>query len=645
MTSAAADAVLTTSPRAADGGAAQLRADADRYLVDGNVTAVRGALNALWAREAGGSTAAFLVSRYERLRPVLQLPTQRVAILRSFTVEPLVPFVRAGAFAGGLDLSVYTSDFNAYVQEILDPGSRLHAFAPDVAILAVQTRDIAPELWRDFADIDEKQTAAVVTRVTRELRAWIASFRARSQASLVLHNLEEPVAPSGGVLDAQTGEGQSEAIRRINRDLQAAAAEHTGVYVLDYNALVGRHGRARWHDERKRLTVGLPIAAENLGHLAGEWLRYLHPLAGRVAKAVAVDLDNTLWGGVVGEDGTAGIKLGMEYPGAAYLELQRALLDLHRRGVLLAICSKNNPEDAMDVLENHPHMLLRPAHFAAMRINWSDKVQNLRDLARELNIGLDALAFLDDNPVERQHVRGQLPEVHVIELPDDAMRFARVVRESAMFERLRLTAEDARRGSIYLEQRERDQLLQAVTSPDEFYRSLGQDADIARLTASTLSRCAQLINKTNQFNLTTRRYSEQQLRDLAGSPACDCFSIRVRDRFGDNGLVGVAIARFQDGVCDIDTFLLSCRVIGRTVETAFLSFLVEHARRLGAHRIQGWFIPTRKNAPASAFYASHGFTEQLREEDRSLWGLDLAGSVLPRCPEWVTIRIIEGQNV
>ncbi|PYX89681.1 MAG: hypothetical protein DMG68_04305, partial [Acidobacteria bacterium] len=193
---------------------------------------------------------------------------------------------------------------------------------------------------------------------------------------------------------------------------------------------------------------------------AQEWLRFLHPLIGKVAKAVVVDLDNTLWGGIIGEDGMTGIKLGNEYPGAAFRDLQRALLDLHQRGILLAICSKNNRDDAMEALQNHPGMLLRPDHFACMRINWTDKAQNLREIAKELNIGVDSLAFLDDNPIERQQVRSHLPEVHVIELPHDPMQFARVVRQSPVFERLKLSAEDQQRGVMYQAQRERKHLEQ-----------------------------------------------------------------------------------------------------------------------------------------------------------------------------------------
>lgn len=596
----------------------------------------------LWRGDNTNSAASFLVSRYERLRPKLNLLPYRLSILRSFTVEPMLPLLRAAAFLAGLDLTVHLSDFNAHVQEIIDPASALHRFSPGAAILAVQTRDVAPDLWRDFSCLTAEQVQEAIDRVTGEFRAWMQAFRQHNQAHLIVHNLEQPEVPNRGALDGQSSASQSEAIRQINRELRSIAAE-TGAYVLDYDALVSRHGRQAWHDERKWLTVRLPIAASHLHHMVEEWMRFLHPLAMKIAKALVVDLDNTLWGGVIGEDGMAGIQLGPEYPGAAYQEMQRALLDLHHRGILLAVCSKNNHDDAMEAIERHPGMLLKSSHFAAIRINWADKAQNLREIAAELKIGVDALAFLDDNPIECQLVRAELPDVFVIDMPREPMELARAVRVCPVFERLSISAEDQQRGAYYQSQREREQAEQSISSREDFYRSLQQEAEISPLTTATLARVAQLTNKTNQFNLTTRRYNEQQITAMVSNPGWNCFSIRVKDRFGDNGLVGVAIMHTQDAICEIDTFLLSCRVIGRTVETAFLSFLAHRAQAQGARQVQGWFLPTGKNAPARDFYSSHGFTVVKRNGEATLWRLDLSHEV-PQCPQWVGLHIVDGDN-
>jgi FkbH-like protein len=406
--------------------------------------------------------------------------------------------------------------------------------------------------------------------------------------------------------------------------------------------MVARQGRTRWHDERKWLTARMPIAADQLIHLSREWLRFLAPLTGRVAKALVADLDNTLWGGIIGEDGMNGIKLGAEYPGAAYQALHRAMLDLTRKGILLAICSKNNPEDAMQAIEKHPGMLLRPEHFACMRISWNDKVQGLREIATELNIGTDALAFIDDNPFEREQVRSAMPEVTVIDLPEDPLLYARTVRECPAFERLNLSSEDQQRNAMYIEQRSRSQAESSFQTKEDFYRFLQQEAEISPVSPETLARVAQLTQKTNQFNLTTRRYTEAQISEIAASPGCHVLSFRMRDRFGDHGLVGVAITRDSADACEIDTFLLSCRVIGRSAETAFLSHIAGAAAQRSKLTLVGRFLPTRKNAPAKTFFAQHGFALQKETPEESVWTLDLHKHAV-NCPDWIKYTVNGGK--
>jgi FkbH-like protein len=468
------------------------------------------------------------------------------------------------------------------------------------------------------------------------VQAWVRSFREHSAANLIIHNLEQPEIPSLGVLDAQSSSDQKAAFEQINRQMCDLAGKYRGVFVLDYDSLVARHGRIRWRDRRKWLTARMPIAADQLIHLAHEWLRFLVPLTGKTARVLVVDLDNTLWGGVIGEDGMQGIKLGAEYPGAAYQALQRAMLDLSRKGILLAVSSKNNRDDAMEVLENHPGMLLRPQHFAAMRISWDEKAQSLREIAAELNVGVDSLAFLDDNPVERESVRVSLPEVTVIELPDDPLEYADALRACPVFERLTLSTEDQQRTALYAAQRERSQVQESFSSKEDFFRFLQQRAEIGPVTPATLARISQLTQKTNQFNLTTRRYTEQQISDLAARPDTNVVSIRLQDRYGDHGLVGVAITRDQGADCEIDTFLLSCRVIGRTVETALLSQVAQNAVRRGRQRLLAWFLPTKKNAPAKGFCAQHGFELQSENAEGSLWVLDLKQRPIA-CPAWTKL--------
>ena len=593
-----------------------IRNTIDGMIASGDPSGAARMLGEAWERQPSAAFAGFVASRFDKLRPHLSLRPYRWAVLRSFTVEPVLPVFKAAAYARGIAVDLHTGEFNAYAQEILDPEGELYRFRPDAVVLAVQTRDAGDRgtLLARFGD-------------------WMAAFRRHCSAALIVHSLEVP-EPASGILDGQREDGEAEAVRAINRGLVALAREYRGVYVLDYDALVARHGRETWGDERKWLTVRLPVASANLAHLAAEWMRFLHPLTGKLAKCIAVDLDNTLWGGVIGEDGMTGIKLSQEFPGAAFQAVQRALLDFAKRGILLAVASKNNPADAMEALTSHPGMLLQPRDFAAVRINWNDKAQSLREIAAELNIGLDSIAFVDDNPVERRHVRDSAPQAIVIELPEDPMRYARCLRDCPYFERLTLSEEDRKRGEYYAAQRERAELESRVASKEDFYRSLEQVVEIAPVTPATLERVAQLTQKTNQFNLTTRRYTEQQISDMAACPGWRVWSLRVMDRYADNGLVGVAITRSEGGACEIDTFLMSCRVIGRTVETALLARVAEDARERGATRLEGWFLPTKKNAPAQDFYRDHGFRECRSTPEGTLFAFDLTqGSIA--MPEWI----------
>jgi len=618
-----------------------LRSEVDRLISAGSADLASASLAELWRKEAGTAVAPFLVSRSEQLRGKISMLAYRAVVLRSFTVEPAIPLLRAEAFVRGIDLAVKIGDFNAFAQEILDSNSDLYRFDPNAAILAARTSDLAPELWNQSADLSSETVSGIVQRVASSFAQWIRAFRERSTAALIVHSLEQPARASAGVLDAQQENGQSAAIQQINRELKQFASQHRNVYVLDYDGLVARHGRLRWHDERKWLIARMPVAADHLIYLAREWMRFLVPLSGKTAKVLVTDLDNTLWSGVIGEDGMTGIKLGPEYPGAAYQQVQRAMLDLSRRGILLAICSKNNPDDAMEALKSHPGMLLKPNDFAASRINWTDKAQNLREIASELNLGIDSLAFIDDNPFEREQLRKILPEVTIIDLPDDPLGYAAAVRDCPAFERLALSSEDQQRTTMYAQQRERAQAGENFQSKEDFLRYLEQQAEIAAVSPATLARVAQLTQKTNQFNLTTRRYTEQQISEMASRPEYKVLSIKVLDRFGDHGLVGIAITLDEGQTCNIDTFLLSCRVIWRTVETALLSQLADQASSRGCHRLVGWFLPTKKNAPAREFYRQHGFELVQENGEGTLWSLDLTKQKIG-IPEWVKVVTVNG---
>jgi FkbH-like protein len=606
------------------------RAQIGAAIQSGDTAAVLTLLDRLFRDAPSASNAAYVAAQYERLAPALSLVPFRLAILRTFTIEPIVPLLRARAFLAGIDLRLTIGDFNVIDQTLLDGASSLYTHEPDAVVVAALTADVAPALWSG-GEQAEREAEELTARVS----GWIDAFRSRSAASLIVHGFEQPAyAAAGAVLDGSDPRGQRQLLAEVNRSIVARAAGAPSVYVLDYDALVARAGRDAWRDPHKHLAMRVPMGPEAYGWLADEYLRFVIALAGRTCKVLALDLDNTLWGGVVGEDGLDHLQLGPEYPGSAYLELQRELKHLARRGVLLAVCSRNNPDEALYALRTHPEMLLRPDDFAAIHANWDDKASNLRRIAADLNVGLDAIAFLDDSPVEREWIRAELPDVRVLDVPADPVRYVDAIRRSPWFERLALSSEDRDRSRHYHDRRARADAQQAAASPEAFLASLGMRAQLGGVSRATIARLAQLTQKTNQFNLTTRRYTEAELERVAADPQAFVRSIRVTDRFGDNGIVGVAIGRVAGAICDVETFLLSCRVIGRAVETALLAEAVEQAAARGATRVTGWYLPTARNAPARDFYARHGFARAEERGEASRWELDITRAQVA-APPWI----------
>lgn len=594
----------------------------------------------LWAAYPGPASAPIVLSTFKSLRGLgneVETNKLNLCVLRSFAVEPSIPILKAAALLGNIELNLTLGGFNTYAQDILSPESLVYDQHLGCVILCVQTRDIAPDLWVGQADSPDE----MVVDVIGSFESLINTFRSRSDAYLLVHNLQQPAWASAGVLDDASEESQRNAIRQINSGLVKAAAKHKDVHVLDYDALVARHGRANWSDESRWLTMRLPVAMDNLYHLSNEWLKYLSPISGKIAKVLVVDLDNTIWGGVLGEDGADGIQLDGEYPGAAYQAVQQVLLDFSRRGIILAVCSKNDEADVLKVFDSHPGMLIGLESFSVLKINWQDKATNIQAVADELNIGTDAIAFLDDSATERLWVRQSMPEVCVIELTDDPMTFADTLRRAPVFERLGLSSEDKQRSRQYAEQRQRNALQGSMTSLEDFYWSLDMHLDVFSVMPADVVRVAQLTQKTNQFNLTTRRYNEADVFRLLDDPLFEIFAARVNDRFGDSGIIAVAIVEVNDTQARLDTFLMSCRVIGKTIETGILSIIADSLVTKGVTRLVGHYIASEKNSPASSFFVDHGFKNN---KERG-WQIELPEAA-PKMPDWIKAKTFElkGEN-
>jgi FkbH-like protein len=344
-------------------------------------------------------------------------------------------------------------------------------------------------------------------------------------------------------------------------------------------------------------------------------------------KCIVLDLDNTLWGGIVGEDGPEGIALSHKGAGANFIAFQQALLDMHDRGIILAINSNNNPDDAWEVIRKNPNMILKEKHFAAHRVNWNDKATNLRELAKELNIGLDSMVFFDDSPTNRHAVRGLLPEVEVPELPEDPALYTKTLLSLPYFATKAITDEDKMRGNLYVTERLRKEAEKNFTSQEEFLKSLDLEVQVFRNNPESADRLAQLTEKTNQFNTNKHPLTPEEVRALVDSSGDEVFHARVTDRFGDHGITAVAFISKPDGRWHIDTLLMSCRVLGRGIEEAFMHAIGSAAENEGAETITLTFVETEKNAPARTFV------------ERVFAGGALSPSAT-ELPPWITLRIL-----
>ena len=490
-------------------------------------------------------------------------------------------------------------------QALNDPDSPLHAFAPTAVLFALDAHHLAAGV---HAGMGPDEAAAALDEVQARLRACWQLAR-DAFAGPVLQQTPLPVhLPVLGSNEHRLPGSRLGFIRRLNAALRDLA-ETAAVDLLAIDDRAARDGLDSWHDaalwHRAKQEVH-PAAAPLFGDLVA---RLLAARQGRSSKCLVLDLDNTVWGGVIGDDGLAGIVLGQgSAEGEAYVAFQDYARELSRRGVVLAVCSKNDAANALEAFDRHPEMLLRRGDIASFAVNWQDKPGNLRAIAQELNLGLDSLVFVDDNPFERALVRRELPMVAVPEVSDDPVSYPLVLAEAGYFEAVAVTEEDRARSAQYQGNRQREALRASVTDLPAYLRSLEMRLLYRRFDPVGLQRIVQLINKTNQFNLTTRRYEAADVLAVMGDDHSFGLQLRLLDRFGDNGMIGIVIGRLcSEDELLIDTWLMSCRVLGRQVEPATLNLVAALAGRLGAKRLIGDYLPTGRNAMVKDHYARLGF--------------------------------------
>ncbi|HTZ71382.1 MAG TPA: HAD-IIIC family phosphatase [Acetobacteraceae bacterium] len=554
------------------------------------------------------------------------LPTRpvRLAILASSTVAHLHAPIRVAGLRRNIWITTYECDYGQYLQEILDKTSALYAFRPTAILFALDARHVTQGLHAALGA--EDAAAALNDAKAMFLRCWRAA-REAFQVPIMQQTLPDPFPALMGGNEHRLPGSRSWFVTELNAALRGMA-EAEGVDLIALDREVARDGLAAWHDaalwHRSKQEV-TPVAGPMYGELVA---RQIAARQGRSYKCLVLDLDNTLWGGVIGDDGMAGIVIGQGSPlGEGFVALQEYVRELARRGVILAVSSKNDPANAREPFESHPDMVLRLPDIACFRANWDDKPANIRAVAKELNIGIDSLVFLDDNPFERNFVREELPMVAVPEVSEDPSGIPALLAAAGYFESLAITDDDRARTAQYQENRAREQLRVEASDTDAYLRGLNMRMVWKRFDPVGQQRVVQLINKTNQFNLTTRRHTDADVEAIMADPHAFGLQIRLLDRFGDNGIIAIVIGRLQEtGAVIMDTWLMSCRVLGRQVEATTLNLVAATAKAMGATRIVGEYIPTKKNGMVRDHYENLGFAVISRSpEGHSVAELELAG--------------------
>lgn len=554
----------------------------------------------------------------------------RVFLTGNYTQELLANILGKFANEEKLDLDIHLSGFNQYRQEIINPNAELYQLNPDIVFLSIDlftlVEDIIYSNDADRADLFEKrlsETMILLNQLDKNLngtQVFIDNFFFKSPVSMSTLEYNSPF----GYLPFEN---------IANSELYKTAGQLKNIKIVDVKGLVSESGSENLFDNRMHYLAKSHWNHNGLKQLAKLYIRYIKAFKGIRKKCIVLDLDNTLWGGILGDDGMENIKLSNDGEGKAFYDFQRELLKLYKRGILLAINSKNTEEIVRDTMLKHPYMILKPEHFISMKVNWNNKAQNMKEIADEINIGLDSLVFLDDSEFEREVIKSQFPEIFTPELPKDFSDYPSFLRSLDKFDFLGLTGDDFARNKMYKANVQRDQLKKETINIEEFYYSLDMVATVRKIEDFHVPRIAQMTQKTNQFNLRTKRYTEADIKNFKSSPDHEVYYLSLADKFGDNGIVGTAIVHKEENQFFIDSFIFSCRALGRTAETALLNYIINDVADKGVNTLTGEYIPTKKNMPCKDFYENHNFTKK----PNNFWEIRIDNYKAKKLP-WIKIN-------
>ena len=549
---------------------------------------------------------------------------KRIAILCGSTTDDIKNVLELFLLEAGIRPQFYQSEYNKYYEDAVFGNPEMEAFQPEIIVVFTSVVNIlARPVLGDSNDAVRDKHDAEMKRFTQIWEKLTAQYPA---AIIIQNNMELSYETGLGNLDVVESYGMTRFIEQLNRSFADYAAMHDNFYLHDLHGLAARIGLSKWHDRFQYYAYKLAMSYDVIPEVSLGLAKIIKGVLGKNKKCLVLDLDNTLWGGIIGDDGMENIEIGHETPTAeAYTAFQQYVLDLKERGVILAICSKNEEEVAKTGFD-HPDSVLHVDDFVSFHANWEPKNRNIRAIAEEINIGTDSLVFIDDNPAERQIVRDTMPEVAVPEVdPVDVFSYIRALEGAGYFEPVAISEDDRKRNASYMENKQRKALAGAMESYDDFLQSLDMYAEIDAFQPIYFDRIAQLTNKSNQFNLTTRRYTRADIAQMAAEPQYITLYGRLTDKFGDNGLVSVVIGEKIGNVLHIRLWLMSCRVLKRGMEQMMLDVLVERAMADNCKELMGYYYKTAKNKMVAELYATFGFEKVMQDGDNTVWKLNLEG--------------------
>jgi FkbH-like protein len=549
---------------------------------------------------------------------LLPMTDIKIGIISNATTKLALPALVGTALRFGISLQVFEADFNQIAQEAFSSDSAFIGQNLNVVLVAIDYRGLPLSPCPGYKDLAEKNVQECLAYV----KSVVESLRSKTGAQIILQNIASPVETLSGSFEGRLIGSLTWLISHLNSELDTLTADDT--FILDIEGLAAKLGLINWHDLTQWNMAKLSFSQRYIPIYADYICRILAAKLGKSRRCLILDLDNTLWGGVIGDDGLEGILIGNGDPTAeAHLHLQRTALELRGRGVVLAVSSKNEDATARKPFKEHPDMLLREEHIAVFQANWSDKASNIKAIAEMLSLRLESIVFLDDNPAERMQVRIELPEVAVPELPKDPALYARTLIAAGYFEAITFSEEDRKRAIFYQDNAKRALILNQSSDMDSYLKSLDMEISFAPFDATGRARIAQLISKSNQFNLTTKRYNELDIKTLENNKSFYTRQIRLKDTFGDNGMISVIICKIDEFAWEIDTWLMSCRVLGRRIELAALQDIVTNAKANGATKLIGIYSPTAHNIIVKDHYKKLEFTKISNKSDIETWELNV----------------------